>query len=144
MSVKLRLQVHGKKDAKCYKIVVATSKSPRDGKFIEKIGYYNPTHPKNKGEIKKERVSYWFSVGAKATETVQKLLKKFNIEGFTNLYKVPEKTKYHGISKKEIAERKKKEIAELKEKKKQKEEAKKAQIAATQKENNTTSEDVKS
>ena len=74
--VKIRLRRMGAKKAPYYRIVVADSRSPRDGRFIEEIGYYDPmTHP---AEIKvdNERAKYWLGVGAQPTDTVRILLKK--------------------------------------------------------------------
>ena len=70
--VKIRLQREGKKKAPFYHIVVADSKSPRDGKIIEKIGTYNPmTEPST---IDQEKVAQWIKNGAKPTDTVKKLI----------------------------------------------------------------------
>ena len=76
MSVKIRLKRMGMKKKPCYRVVVADIRSPRDGRFIEEIGYYDPmTHP---AEIKvdNERAKYWLGVGAQPTDTVRILLKK--------------------------------------------------------------------
>jgi small subunit ribosomal protein S16 len=66
----------GKKDFPVYKIVAADARSPRDGKFIESIGLYDPkTHPMTV-ELKEERVFYWLKNGAQPTETVKSLMKR--------------------------------------------------------------------
>ena len=77
--VKLRLKRMGKKAYPVYKIVAADSRSPRDGRFIEAVGHYNPNEEPNVITLKDERVSYWLNVGAQPTDTVRSILSK---EGF--------------------------------------------------------------
>ena len=72
--VKIRLQRMGKKKAPFYHIVVADSKSPRDGKIIEKIGTYNPMTEPATIVLDNEKVAEWIKNGAKPTETVKKLI----------------------------------------------------------------------
>ena len=74
--VKIRLRRMGAKKAPFYRIVVADSRSPRDGRFIEEVGYYDPM--KNPAEIKieAEKVEKWLANGAQPTETVKALLTK--------------------------------------------------------------------
>ena len=74
MSVKMRLRRMGTKKAPFYRIVVADSRSPRDGKFIEEIGYYNPLTEPVEVKVNEEKVSQWLSNGAQPTETVKRLL----------------------------------------------------------------------
>ncbi|HPY81998.1 MAG TPA: 30S ribosomal protein S16 [Bacteroidales bacterium] len=74
MAVKIRLARHGRKARPFYRIVAADSRAPRDGKFIEKLGTYNPMAPTNKTEIKFDRALYWLQVGAEPTETVRNIL----------------------------------------------------------------------
>ena len=74
MAVKLRLRRMGKKKQPVYKLVVADARSPRDGKFIEAIGLYNPKTDPATVEIKEERAMYWLGVGAQPTGTVKNLL----------------------------------------------------------------------
>ncbi|WP_425540109.1 30S ribosomal protein S16 [Microaceticoccus formicicus] len=75
MAVKIRLKRMGAKKRPFYRFVVADSRAPRDGRFIEEIGYYNPlTEPKTV-KVDAERVNYWISVGAKPTDTVNRLFK---------------------------------------------------------------------
>ncbi len=74
MSVKLRLKRMGKKKQPIYKVVAADSRSPRDGKFIEAIGLYNPKNEPAVVDIKEERALYWLKVGAQPTQTVKNLL----------------------------------------------------------------------
>lgn len=72
--VKIRLQRQGKKKAPFYHIVVADSRSPRDGKIIEKVGTYNPMTEPATIEIDKDKVAEWVKNGAKPTDTVKKLI----------------------------------------------------------------------
>ena len=74
MPAKIRLQRHGKKGQPFYHIVIADGRSPRDGKFIEKIGTYNPLTEPAQINIKFDRALYWYSVGAVPTDTVRSLL----------------------------------------------------------------------
>jgi small subunit ribosomal protein S16 len=79
MSVKIRLARHGAKKRPFYRIVVADSESPRDGKFLENVGTYNPLTDPAKVVLKQERIKYWMDQGAIPTDTVKSLLKE---EGF--------------------------------------------------------------
>ena len=74
--VKIRLRRMGDKKAPYYRIVVADSRSPRDGRFIEEIGTYDPMADGEKLTVNKERVAYWIANGAQPTDTVRGLLKK--------------------------------------------------------------------
>ncbi len=76
--VKIRLQRFGAKKAPFYHIVVADSKSPRDGKIIEQIGTYNPMTEPAAIVVDKEKVEYWIKNGAKPTDTVKALIEKAN------------------------------------------------------------------
>jgi len=77
--VKIRLRRTGKTKQPSYRIVVADSRSPRDGKFIETIGYYLPTRQPKVLEVKADRARYWLGVGAQPTEVVVKLFQRVNI-----------------------------------------------------------------
>ena len=79
MAVKIRLKRIGAKKAPFYRVVVADERSPRDGKFIEEIGYYNPLTEPAEIKIDAEKASKWISNGAQPTETVRTLLKKTEI-----------------------------------------------------------------
>lgn len=79
MAVKLRLRRMGKKKQPVYKVVAADSRSPRDGKFIEAIGLYNPKTDPALVEIKEERALYWLGAGAQPTDTVKNLLSQQGI-----------------------------------------------------------------
>lgn len=74
--VKLRLQRRGRKKLSIYKIVAADARAPRDGKFIETIGEYNPVLEPALVHINEERAMYWLGVGAQPTDTVRSLLRK--------------------------------------------------------------------
>ena len=77
MAVKMRLRRMGAKKAPTYRVIVADSRSPRDGRFIEEIGYFNPRSDELK--IDAEKAKKWISNGAQPTDTVKALLKKSNI-----------------------------------------------------------------
>ena len=74
--VKIRLQRAGKKKAPFYHVVIADSKSPRDGKIIEQIGTYNPMTEPSELVLDKEKVEQWIKNGAKPTDTVKRLIEK--------------------------------------------------------------------
>ena len=74
--VKIRLRRMGAKKAPYYRIVVADSRSPRDGRFIEELGVYDPMADGEKIKVDMERAKYWISNGAQPTDTVRGLLKK--------------------------------------------------------------------
>lgn len=77
--VKLRLKRAGKKKKPVYKIVAADARSPRDGRFIEEIGYYDPNFDPIKLSVKYKRIQHWINNGAKPTLTVYNLLKNEGI-----------------------------------------------------------------
>ena len=74
--VKIRLRRMGAKKAPYHRIVVADSRSPRDGRFIEEIGTYDPLSETNSLRVDTERANYWIANGAQPTDTVRALLKK--------------------------------------------------------------------
>src|SRR5881397_922173 len=76
MAVSIRLRREGAKNRPYYKVVVADSRSPRDGKFIEIIGTYDPKKPGHNSTLKLDRAEYWISKGAQPSETVRSLIKK--------------------------------------------------------------------
>ena len=86
--LKIRLSMGGAKKRPVYKIVIADSRFPRDGRFIEKVGFYNPLLPKNKKErinLEVERIKHWISKGAKPTLRVSRIL------GEAEIYPMPPK-----------------------------------------------------
>ncbi|MBE6885744.1 MAG: 30S ribosomal protein S16 [Oscillospiraceae bacterium] len=76
MAVKIRLRRMGAKKAPFYRIVVADSRYPRDGRFIEEIGYYDPTKNPSVIKVDSEKAAKWIANGAQPTDTVKKLLKE--------------------------------------------------------------------
>lgn len=76
MAVKIRLQRHGHKDYAFYPIVIADSRAPRDGRFIERIGSYNPNTNPATVSLNFERALYWINVGAQPTDTVRNILSR--------------------------------------------------------------------
>ena len=80
MAVKIRLRRMGQKKAPFYRIVVADSRSPRDGRFIEEIGTYNPNADPSEFRINEEAAKKWLGNGAQPTEVVGKLFKLAGIE----------------------------------------------------------------
>lgn len=81
MAVKIRLKRMGAKKKPFYRVIVADSRSPRDGKFIEELGYYNPLTNPADVKIDAEKAQKWLSNGAQPTETVKSLFKKSGILG---------------------------------------------------------------
>lgn len=79
MAVKIRLKRVGAKKSPSYRVVVADSRFPRDGRFIEEIGYYNPTTNPTTINVDKEKAIKWIKNGAQPTDTVKSLLKKLEI-----------------------------------------------------------------
>jgi len=79
MSVKIRLARHGAKKRPFYRIVIADNESPRDGKFLENVGTYDPVADPAKVSLKQERIKHWIGQGAIPTDTVKNLLKKQGI-----------------------------------------------------------------
>jgi len=80
MAVKMRLKRMGQKKAPFYRIVVADSRSPRDGRFIEEVGYYDPTTEPSVIKFNEENAKKWLTAGALPTEVVSKLLKIAGIQ----------------------------------------------------------------
>ena len=79
MAVKIRLRRMGQKKAPFYRIIVADSRSPRDGKFIEEIGYYDPTQESSVIKVDEEAAKKWLNNGAQPTDTVKSLLSKSGV-----------------------------------------------------------------
>ena len=80
MAVKIRLRRTGAKKAPSYRVVVADSRYPRDGSFIEELGYYNPLTEPATIKIDVEKAENWIKNGAQPTDTVKALLKKVGVE----------------------------------------------------------------
>ena len=79
MAVKLRLRRMGKKKQPIYKVVAADARSPRDGKFLEAVGIYNPLTNPHTIDLKEDRINYWLDNGAQPTDTVKSLLNQKGI-----------------------------------------------------------------
>ncbi|HOB10845.1 MAG: 30S ribosomal protein S16 [Acetomicrobium sp.] len=79
MVVRIRLARHGRKKRPFYRLVVADSRSPRDGKFIEMIGTYNPLTDPAEVKVNEERAIYWLKVGAQPSDTARSLLRKAGV-----------------------------------------------------------------
>ena len=79
MAVKMRLRRMGAKKAPFYRVIVADSRSPRDGRFIEEVGYYNPQTEPAEVQIDADKAKDWLAKGAQPTDTVKALLKKSGI-----------------------------------------------------------------
>ena len=79
MAVRIRLKRMGAKKKPFYRIVVADSRYPRDGRFIEEIGYYNPTTKPTTFEVDQEKVQQWIAKGAKPSDTVKALLERASL-----------------------------------------------------------------
>jgi small subunit ribosomal protein S16 len=79
MSVKIRLRRVGRKKTPVYRIVVADSRAPRDGKFVEILGQYSPRQGKNAIALKNERAHYWLDNGAQPSDTVRSLLRRAGV-----------------------------------------------------------------
>ena len=103
--VKIRLTRTGTRNAPCYRIVAADARSPRDGKFLEIIGLYDPMH--NAEKINIERYEYWLSVGAQVSGTVKDIVRRVKSnESTTN-----NKAKIRAKKKAELASKAKEEAA---------------------------------
>ena len=79
MATRIRLARFGTKKVPFYRIVVADGDAPRDGRFIEQIGTYDPKMEKDKVKIKEDRIKYWLSQGAKPSVTVRNFLKQMGL-----------------------------------------------------------------
>jgi len=76
MSVAIRLRREGAKNSPVYRVVVADSRSPRDGRFIELLGTYDPKKPSDNFSLDLARAEHWLSVGARPSDTVKSLIKQ--------------------------------------------------------------------
>ena len=90
MATRIRLRRMGAKKAPFYRVVVADSRSPRDGRFIEEIGYYDPTKNPSIVKIDEERAKYWLGTGAQPSETVRSLMEIVGISPKTVYKQVPQ------------------------------------------------------
>ena len=81
MAVKIRLARHGSKKNPRYRIVVAHQESPRDGRYIEQVGVYDPTRSPSLVQVQAEKVAAWLKRGARPTQTVAQLLRRVSAGG---------------------------------------------------------------
>ena len=126
--LKIRLSMGGAKKRPVYKIVVADSRFPRDGRFIEKLGSFNPLLPKEKKErikLESERVKHWLSKGARPTVRVTRILGEVNIMPMPKPGNNPQKAIPKKDRKKDGKEEPKKEAPKQEAKKEEKKEEKK-------------------
>ena len=131
MSISIRLSRGGAKKRPYYRIVVANSRSPRDGKYLEQIGTYNPLLAKDSGErvkLNEDRARYWLGVGAQPTDRVARFLDAAGIQ--ERAARVNPKKGEPGEKAKERAEERAAKIAEAEEAKRAAEEEAKAAAAA--------------
>lgn len=95
MAVRIRLSRGGSKKRPFYRIVAADQRAPRDGRFIEKLGTYNPLLPQGHDQklvVNEERVKYWLSVGAQPTERLQKVLSSLGLTSAPVIHDQPKKS----------------------------------------------------
>jgi small subunit ribosomal protein S16 len=95
MSIRIRLSRGGAKKRPYYRIVIADSRSPRDGRYIERVGTYDPMLPKESGErvkLNEERIKYWLGVGAQPSDRVARFLADANMG---DKLVIPKQTKQH-------------------------------------------------
>jgi small subunit ribosomal protein S16 len=92
MAVKIRLKRFGNKDNPSYRVVVASSQRPRDGKILESVGIYNPMKTPSLFEINTDRLTHWLTVGAQVTDPVKRLITK-HYESIADQY--PKRVRYH-------------------------------------------------
>ena len=95
MAVRIRLSRGGSKKRPFYRVVAADQRSPRDGKFLEKLGTYNPMLPKDHADrflVNEERVKYWLSNGAQPTERMQKMLSQLGLCAAPKINEQPKKS----------------------------------------------------
>jgi small subunit ribosomal protein S16 len=81
MAVKIRLARHGSKKRPFYRIVVASSEAPRDGRYIDQVGIYDPTRTPERVELKAEKLTAWIAKGARPTQTVAQLIRRSGAAG---------------------------------------------------------------
>jgi small subunit ribosomal protein S16 len=93
MAVKLRLARAGAKKAPFYRIVATDSRSPRDGRFIEQLGIYDPTRTPVEVRLERERIEHWLKVGATASDTVSEILERYDAAAPAAPAPVPAPTK---------------------------------------------------
>ncbi len=114
MALKIRLSRGGSKKRPYYRIVVAESSAPRDGRFVEKVGTYNPLLPReheNRVTVKADRVQYWLSVGAKPTDRVARFLSESGLMPALKTTEKPKKSQPKAKALERLKEKEEKEAA---------------------------------
>lgn len=86
MSLKIRMRQQGKKGQISYRIVVTDAKNPRDGKYVECVGTYNPHAKENDVIVKEDRLLHWIGVGAQLTEKVKSLVARSTPEAYKSVF----------------------------------------------------------
>lgn len=130
--VKLRLKRMGKKKQPIYRIVVADSRSPRDGRFIEEVGFYDPNKEPMVIKLKEAKVTQWLKNGAQPTDTVKSLFKRYGLHYKLNLVKRgfdenrinEEMQKFESAKSEKLKREKERKLRRSQNKKKKKEETK--------------------
>jgi small subunit ribosomal protein S16 len=108
MALVIRMRQQGRKNRQTFRLVVTDKRNPRDGKYLETVGSYDPHRAQNNLQINTERLSYWLSKGAEISETAQKLVKKIApeiIQGLKdqkNASRVKQAAQRRRLSKKEV------------------------------------------
>lgn len=115
MAVKIRMKRIGSKKRPFYRIVVADSRAPRDGRFIEELGYYNPLSNPKVFKVDAEKAEKWMATGAKPTETVAKLFKSYNVSEAAQNVTVEEAKEEVAENNEEVVENNEEVVEEVKE-----------------------------
>lgn len=76
MALKIRLRQQGRKNRQTFRLVLADIRAPRDGKYLEMLGWYTPFHPDNAASVNAERITYWLELGAQISERAESLLER--------------------------------------------------------------------
>ncbi len=135
MAVKMRLARHGAKKRPYYHIVVADARAPRDGRYIERVGSYNPMVPKDHAErlvIKEDRVKHWLSTGAQPTERVARFLGNLGVMPKFDYRESPKRSTPKAKAQERVKEKEDQKVQREEEAKAAAEEAKVASVAAAE------------
>ncbi len=103
MSLRLRLQRHGANKRPFYRIVAADQRAPRDGRYREQLGTYNPMQEPNVVDLDMDRVNYWLGVGAQPTDRVVAIIKSFEAGAYTTTNEFTEQNKAARQARREAA-----------------------------------------
>lgn len=105
MAVKIRMRQQGRKNRQTFRLVVTDSRNPRDGKYVETLGSYDPHHEQNNFSLNAERLKYWLARGAQISERAERLVKGIAPEVIGEL-----RAKEHQARLKQVAKRRKKKV----------------------------------